>query len=192
MPNAVDNFSNFCAQFRRNPPAPTPVAPAVAPPPTYNPYASTYVPSTPVAPPYSPHNAPGPLSSTLGSLKGVVNNKDYNDFVDQKAPIIDKLLPLVGGLVGFFTGDKTTASQPVPTATTPQPTPPAYPQPTPPAYPQPTYPTYQTYPQQTYPQPTYPQAVPAGQGDWTVQVNQGLQGIQGLVGLVSTIGGLFK
>lgn len=127
----------------------------------------------------------GPLSQTLGAFRGVVNDKGYDKFVQETAPVIDTAIPLITGIVALFSKKKpeqpaqapaTASSVYVPT------TQPTYQQP---AYPQPTYqqPAYQQ------PYPGTPSYGPAGGNDWSAQVNQGIQGV---AGLVNAIGGLFK
>lgn len=167
MPNAVANFTNAFARYKAATAAPIgqlgpaqqPVAPAAQP---ANPYASTYQPSAnrPEA-----GGASGPVAATLQSLRGLVKDKGYDEFVQQKAPMIDQALPLVVGLVGLF---KSKSDKPQPQAQTlPQ-------QPQPPVYATPTY---------VPPQP---------QGQSSDLVNQINQGVQGVAGLVNLIGGLFK
>lgn len=196
---------------------PMPPLPVAGNAPAYNPYATTYTPDpsrmpAPVPPqPFvpaqqQPYYAPanygqpnygqqmGPLTATLGSLKGIIKGKDYDKFVDQTAPVIDSAIPLIGAIASLFGGNKNNAPQPPQqpaqaygtTVYTPNGMPapqPTYPQP---PYPQPGYQQPGTY----YPnaQPMYNQ--PANnRNDWSVQVNQG---VQGLAGLVNAIGGLFK
>ncbi|MNL37535.1 hypothetical protein D3C87_1596860 [compost metagenome] len=106
----------------------------------------------------------GPISVTLESLRGLVKDKDYDEFVQKKAPVIDQALPLVLGLVGLIKGQS--------------------------AQPAPAQPQQQTYAATTVTTPPIvPQAQPQGQPEWATQVSQGIQGLSGLVNL---IGGLFK
>ncbi|MBO9541392.1 hypothetical protein J7643_12455 [bacterium] len=164
MPNAVANFTSAFARYKAATAAPLgqltpPQQPSAQQAQTVNPYASTYQPAAnrPVA-----GGAPGPISATLESLRGLVKDKGYDEFVQKKAPAIDQALPLVLGLVGLIKGqvDQPKAPQQVPQQ---------------PAYATPTY------------VPTQAQSQP--QPEWAAQVNQGIQGVAGLVNL---IGGLFK
>lgn len=207
MPNAVDQFSSFYAQYRSQgaqAPAPSSTPQPAGNPPAYNPYASGYQPAAnrpaPVNPtPWNNPNYPtqtgaapgyptqptqnaqptvtvypgqpgypsgyqGPVTMTLASLKGLVNDKGYNHFVDQTAPVIDTALPLIAQLVGMVSGNK-------------NPTPALGQVPAPPA----------NYPTST--PPYAPAQTTQGQPEWATQVNQGIQGV---AGLVNVIGGLFK
>ncbi|MNX69609.1 hypothetical protein D3C86_1008340 [compost metagenome] len=163
MPNAVANFTNAFARYKAATAAPlgqlTPPQQQAQQAQAVNPYASTYqaAPNRPVA-----GGAAGPISATLESLRGLVKDKGYDEFVQKKAPAIDQALPLVLGLVGLIKGQ---VDQPK----TPQPAP----------------------QQPTYATPTYvpTQVQPQAQPEWAAQVNQGIQGVAGLVNL---IGGLFK
>ncbi|HEY9899911.1 MAG TPA: hypothetical protein V6D00_12070 [Pantanalinema sp.] len=156
MPNAVDNFTNAFARYKAATAAPIgQVAPASQPAvqsqQSVNPYASTYQPSTnrPVA-----GGAAGPISVTLESLRGLVKDKDYDEFVQKKAPVIDQALPLVLGLVGLIKGQ---ADQPKPAQAPQQPANVAQ---------------------------TYAPAQVQGQPEWAAQVSQGIQGVAGLVNLI--------
>lgn len=211
MPNAVDQFSSFYAQYRTQgaqAPAPSSVPPAAGNLPANNPYASSYQPAAnrplPVNPtPWNNPNYPtqtgaapgyptpptqngqptvtvypgqagyppgyqGPVTMTLASLRGLVNDKGYNHFVDQTAPVIDTALPLLAQLVGMVSGQK----NPTPANGQAAPGTMAYPN---------------NYPAST--PPYAPTQTTQEQPEWATQVNQGIQGV---AGLVNVIGGLFK
>lgn len=137
----------------------------------------------------------GPLTSTLGAFSGVVNDKGYDKFVRETAPVIDTAIPLITGIVGLFSKKKPEQPAQAPTTANSVYMPnaqPGYQQPAyqPPVYQQPAYqpPVYQ---QPGYQQP-YPGTPPLNQNggnNWQTQVNQGIQGV---AGLVNALGGLFK
>lgn len=151
MPNAVANFTNAFARYKAATAAPLGQLPVQQPVQQLNPYASTYQPAAnrPVA-----AGAAGPISATLASLRGLVKDKDYDEFVQQKAPAIDQALPMLLGLVGLIKGQ---SDQPK-VAQAPQ---------------QPSFAT-----------PGVVSTQGAGQPEWATQVSQGIQGVAGLVNLI--------
>ncbi len=78
MPNAIDNFQNFYAQYRNTPAAPAQsgmaasVQPTAGNPPAYNPYASSYTPSP-------GRSTPQPLGTQqpVGAQPQPWNNPNY-------------------------------------------------------------------------------------------------------------------